>query len=100
MVYYPSMSGVVTLDGVAANMGSRWRPDILEESARRYFPSKAAEGAGCIDTFPSLPCVSCCGPCSGRRRTRQHEIDEADLPWWQVFRRSAFPSSGPSGFWT
>src|SRR5665213_1070162 len=33
MVYYPSMSGVVTLDGIAANLGSRWRPDIGEEAA-------------------------------------------------------------------
>ena len=88
MVYYPSMSGVVTLDGVAANMGSRWRPDIGEESTRRYFPDGNGGGGGLVDalTEPAmrelLRALFWTPP-----HPRQHEIDEADLPWWQVFRK-------------
>jgi phytoene dehydrogenase-like protein len=88
MVYYPSMAGIATLDGQAANLGSRWRPDIGEESIGRVSPGDLA-GPGRI--FDQL------GEAATRELLRAlfwtppypegTEVDPVDMPWWQVFRK-------------
>jgi len=87
MVYYASMSGVATLDGVAANMGGRWRPDLGEESRKRFAGTKSAGG----DIFGALDEPAMRELLRALFWTPPHpasvEIDEADLPWWQVFRK-------------
>jgi phytoene dehydrogenase-like protein len=87
MVYYASMSGVATLDGVAANMGSRWRPDLGEAARQRFAPGKS--GAG--DLFSALDEGAMRELLRALFWTPPHppelEIDEADMPWWQVFRK-------------
>jgi phytoene dehydrogenase-like protein len=87
MVHYPSMAGIVTLDGVAANMGSRWRPDIGDEAMARYAPGGAG-GARLIEALDEnamrelLRALFWTPP-----HPAHHEVDPADLPWWQVFRK-------------
>ena len=87
MVYYASMSGVATLDGVAANMGGRWRPDLGEESRKRFAGTRSAGG----DIFGALDEPAMRELLRALFWTPPHpasvEIDEADLPWWQVFRK-------------
>lgn len=87
MAYYPSMAGVVTLDGQAANMGSRWRPDLAEASLGRYAPDDRAGPGRMFDVL---------GEDGSRDLLRALfwtppppegvELDPADLPWWKVFR--------------
>ncbi len=87
MVYYASMSGVVTLDGVAANMGGRWRPDIGQEAMQRHAPNSV----GALDIFETL------GEEASRELLRSifwtppypadFEVEPADMPWWQIFRK-------------
>ncbi len=88
MVYYASMAGVVTLDGQAANMGSRWRPDIGQQSLRRYAPNDVDRQGQLLELL-------------GEDGTRELlralfwtppypagvEVEPADMPWWQVFRK-------------
>jgi beta-carotene ketolase (CrtO type) len=87
MVYYASMSGVVTLDGIAANLGSRWRPDLGEETRRRFSggAGSAVGGLGNLEEHAIreiLRSLFWTPP-----HPPDYEIDRADLPWWQVFRK-------------
>lgn len=85
-VGYASTSGVATLDGEAANMGSRWRPDIGEETARRH--GNDGSGMRLVDGLdePALRELL-----RALFWTPPHpagfEVEPADLPWWQVFRK-------------
>ncbi|MGD0081755.1 MAG: NAD(P)/FAD-dependent oxidoreductase [Acidimicrobiales bacterium] len=87
MVYYQSLSGIVTLDGVAANMGSRWRPDIGEESRRRY----AGTSEGAFSPMEALDEPSLRELLRALFWTPPHppelEVEAGDLPWWNVFRK-------------
>ena len=88
MVYYASMAGVATLDGQAANLGGRWRPDLGDAAIKRYSPNDL-EGPGRI--FDQL------GEGPSRELLRAlfwtppfpegAEIDPRDMPWWKVFRQ-------------
>jgi phytoene dehydrogenase-like protein len=87
MVWYASMAGVATLDGVAANMGSRWRPDIAEET-RRSLAHSGADVSGMLNGLsePSqrelLRSIFWTPP-----HPAEIEVEREDLPWWQTFRK-------------
>ncbi len=88
MVYYSSMAGLATLDGVAANLGGRWRPDLGDEAMRRYSPADLDGPGRVIDQL---------GEQASRELLRAlfwtpphpvgMEVDPVDMPWWQVFRK-------------
>lgn len=88
MVWYASMAGVVSLDGTAANMGSRWRPDIGEETRRRFAPN-GSDAGGMLSEIEEpalrelLRSIFWTPP-----HPSEIEIEQADLPWWQVFRKN------------
>lgn len=86
LVGYASLAGVATLDGMAANMGSRWRPDIGEETARRH----GNDGSG-IRLVEGLDEPALRELLRALFWTPPHpaglEVDPVDLPWWQVFRK-------------
>jgi phytoene dehydrogenase-like protein len=88
MVYYQSMAGIATLDGQVANMGSRWRPDIGEESMRKNSPQDL-EGPNRI--FDQLGEAGTKELLRALFWTPPHpagtEVEPRDLPWWQVFRK-------------
>ncbi|HLF41660.1 MAG TPA: NAD(P)/FAD-dependent oxidoreductase, partial [Acidimicrobiia bacterium] len=94
MVYYPSMSALVTLDGAAVNLGSRFRPDISAESFRK---AGVPEGPGnrIFEALEAdkmkelLRALFWCPP-----HPNNVEVDPADMPWWQVFRKHL------NGLWT
>lgn len=86
LVGYASMSGVATLDGAAANMGSRWRPDIGEESLRPYM-----NGGGGMRLVESLDEPAMRELLRALFWTPPHpsgyDVEPQDMPWWQVFRK-------------
>ena len=89
MVYYQSMAGLVTTDGVAANLGGRWNREVAQKSVS-YYTGQDAVGAeevflgsmgdeGLRDLLrsifwtPPLP--------------DSVEIEPKDAPMWQEFRK-------------
>jgi phytoene dehydrogenase-like protein len=96
MVYYQSMAGLVTQDGIAANLGGRWNKEVGVDSIKSLTGTdpQGAEALflqnlgdnGQRDLLRSLfwtpPVPS------------EYELEPKDLPWWKVFR-DLLP-----GFWT
>ncbi|MBI2170105.1 MAG: NAD(P)/FAD-dependent oxidoreductase, partial [Actinobacteria bacterium] len=87
MVYYPSMAGVATLDGKAANLGGRFRPDIADASLARLGVeggpgNRVFEALGADATKELLRALFWSPP-----HPPELEIDPIDMPWWQVFRK-------------
>jgi phytoene dehydrogenase-like protein len=86
-VYYPSMAGLATLDGKAANLGGRFTPGLADESLRAI----GVEPSGGGEIFQTL------GPEAVKELLRalfwtpphppDAEVDPSDQPWWQVFRK-------------
>ncbi|MCL4448158.1 MAG: NAD(P)/FAD-dependent oxidoreductase [Actinobacteria bacterium] len=96
MVWYSSMAGLVTLDGMAVNLGGRFTAGLAEESIEKYAPGVSTAEVGNI--FTAL------GEAHMRELLRalfwtppyplDVEVDLRDMPWWQVFRKYL------PGFWT
>ena len=87
MVYYPSMAAVATLDGKAANLGGRFRPDLAEESLAKLgvdggLGNRMFEALGPEATKELLRALFWSPP-----HPPDLEIDPGDMPWWQVFRK-------------
>jgi len=94
MVHYASMAGTVTLDGQAANMGSRWRPDIGEASRQKYAPNTFAINTS-LDNLGEEPMRELLRALFwSPPHPPELEIEPEDLPWWQVFRKHM------PGLWT
>ncbi|NNN21499.1 MAG: NAD(P)/FAD-dependent oxidoreductase [Acidimicrobiales bacterium] len=89
MVYYQSMAGLVTLDGVAANLGGRFNREVGLESLRRFTGTEPVDAEGIF--------MASMGDDGMRDLLRalfwtppfpsDYEIEPKDAPWWKVFRQ-------------
>ncbi len=90
-VYYPSMAGLVTLDGKAANLGGRFSPGLAEQS----LAALGVEGGIAGGFLSSMDPGATKELLRALFWTPPHpptaEVDPADMPWWQVFRKHMAP---------